>query len=137
MEVSLVPGLYIADIDWTFAGSLATQSPTQTMNFSGAVTGETLTVPLPSIGVQMNYQILDRLSAEARGDFFYIRAGDFKGSLTEVYAGLEYRLFKHFALGAAYNFLNINAEDDSVDGWEINNNWNMVYLYGSLYAFDL
>jgi hypothetical protein len=39
-----------------------------------------------------------------------LEVSDAKGSMTEVYLGLEYLTFKHFALGAAYDYLSVNAD---------------------------
>ncbi len=48
---------------------------------------------------------------------FYLSVGDFRGSMVEFYAGLEYRLFKYFALGAAYDLFAVNVEHtDTRDG---------------------
>jgi hypothetical protein len=52
-----------------------------------------------------------------------------------VYAGLEYRLFKPFALGAAYDRLVISAESAASNGFRADVNWNLLYLYGTLYLF--
>ncbi len=42
-----------------------------------------------------------------RFDWFYVETARFKGSMTEAYFGLEYGLFKHFALGTAFNRLQL------------------------------
>ena len=52
----------------------------------------------------------------------------------EFYAGLEYRLFKHLALGAAYDRLQSDVTFSSdASGTEIENVWNTAYVYGALY----
>ncbi|MDH4245242.1 MAG: hypothetical protein OEV38_15965 [Nitrospira sp.] len=55
--------------------------------------------------------------------------------MTEMYLGLEYRLFKHLAVGAAFNRLDVDLkyEPDKASGWQVRNDWNMLYLFGSLY----
>ena len=63
------------------------------------------------------------------------KAGNLEGSMMEFYAGLEYRLFKPFALGAAYDRLVINAESAASNGFRADVNWNLLYLYGTLYLF--
>ena len=57
--------------------------------------------------------------------------------MIEFYAGLDYQLFKYFALGAAYNLFAVNVENtDTRDGWKVSNAWNLVFVYGTLSAFD-
>ncbi len=65
----------------------------------------------------------------------YQKAGNLEGSMMEFYAGLEYRLFKPFALGAAYDRLVISAESAASNGFRADVNWNLLYLYGTLYLF--
>ena len=74
--------------------------------------------------------------SQVRFDWFYLAVGnEFTGSLLEFYAGLEYRLFKHFALGASYDRLQAIVELDkkSSSGFSVENAWNTVFLYGALY----
>ena len=131
-------GLYFANIGASLSSNLtctggltcgagATLTPGSTSN--------TLTVPLPSIGFLVNYNFTPRLMGTARFDWFYIETAQFKGAMTEMYFGLEYRLFKHFALGSAYNRLDIDADVDPKKGagFSFKNDWNTVFLYGALY----
>jgi hypothetical protein len=43
---------------------------------------EQITVPLPSLGVQLNYNILPRLQPQARFDWLYLEVAGLKGSIT-------------------------------------------------------
>ncbi len=103
--------------------------------FNSTTVNEKLTVPLPSIGLVVNYNITPRFQFQTRGDFFYLAIGDYEGALFEFYAGLEYRLFKHFALGAAYDRLSTDVQNTSSSGYEFSLDYNLVYLYGTLYLF--
>jgi hypothetical protein len=53
----------------------------------------------------------------------------------EFYAGLEYRLFKHFAMGVAYDRLSTDLQDTSRSGFEFDFSYNLAYFYGTLYFF--
>ena len=139
VELGLSPGLYIAKFKFAIAGS-ATCSGTLP-NCAGQPTGagsvfQQLTVPLPSLGGYVNYHFTPRLMSQVRFDWFYLAVGnEFTGSLLEFYAGLEYRLFKHFALGASYDRLQAIVELDkkSSSGFSVESAWNTVFLYGALY----
>jgi len=96
---------------------------------------ETLTVPLPSFGLFVNYNITPRLQFQTRADFFYIRVGNYEGSMFEYYFGLEYRLFRHFAVGAAYDRLAADLQDTSRGGFEFDLAYNLAFFYGTLYFF--
>ncbi len=131
-------GLYFANIGASLSSTLTcTGGPTcgTGATFTPGSTSSSLTVPLPSFGFLVNYHFTPRLMGTARFDWFYIETAQFKGAMTEAYFGLEYRLFKHFALGGAFDRLNIEADVDPKKGggFSFENDWNTVFLYGSLY----
>lgn len=138
VELAISPGLYLAAIDTFFSGSLICSGGSSCgggTTLTPRVESEKLTVPLPSIGVLLNYHITSRLQAQLRFDWFYFEASALKGSMNEFYAGLEYRLFKHFAVGGAFNRLSIDVgyKPDDASGWGVRNDWATAFLYGALY----
>jgi len=131
VELAVSPGLYMANTKFM----LSAQGTINNVAAASTVIEEQLTLPLPSIGGVVNYNITPRLQSQIRGDFFYLKVGDFSGSMFEFYAGLEYRLFKNFALGAAYDRLVVDVQDQSSGGFNVNLGYNLLYLYGSIYLF--
>ena len=138
LEVAISPGVYVANVDASLTGTLTVADTAGAMATASAGTGiEDLTLPLPSLGLIMNYNLTPRLTANVRGDGFYLEVGEYKGFMTEAYVGLDYRIFKNFSLGAAYDFFAVNVERNATrKGWKVDNLWHLVYLYGSLYFFD-
>jgi hypothetical protein len=134
VELALSPGLYMANtkFDLTAQGNIILPN-----NQTGTSTDvrERLTVPLPSFGFVMNYNVTPRFQVQTRADFFYVKAGNYEGSMFELYAGLEYRLFRHFALGVAYDRLATDVQDTTTGGWEFDLAYNLAYFYGTLYFF--
>jgi hypothetical protein len=135
VELAVVPGLYLAKTHFSLAANGLVSVNGSPLSSGFSQTNENLTLPLPSIGVLANYQISPKLLTQIRTDFFYLQIGNFEGSMMEFYAGLEYRLFKPFALGAAYDRLVVNAESTSSNGFRADVNWNLLYLYATLYLF--
>lgn len=137
VELAASLGMYIADIQAGFSGNFScTGSPNCTGTPQTVLAEEgRLFAPLPTIGLVLNYNFTPRLLGQARFDWFYVEFSQFKGFMTELYFGLEYRLFKHVAVGAAFNRLDLNVkyEPETRAGWQVRNDWNMVYLFGSLY----
>jgi len=131
VELAVSPGLYMANTKFM----LSAQGTINNVAAASTVIEEQLTLPLPSIGGVVNYNITPRLQSQIRADFFYLKVGDFSGSMFEFYAGLEYRLFKNFALGAAYDRLVVDVQDQSSGGFNVNLGYNLLYLYGSIYLF--
>jgi hypothetical protein len=137
VELAGSVGLYFADIglglagDFTCTGGSGCSGLPQTAR---AATSN-LIAPLPSIGFLVNYKFTPRLQGQARFDWFYIETDQFKGKMNEIYLGLEYRLFKHFAVGAAYDRLDVSVDyaPNSGAGFFVHNDWNMLYMFGTLY----
>lgn len=130
-------GLYFADIGTSFASNL-----TCTGGSCGGGTPITassqsnkLIAPLPSIGFLVNYNFTPRLQAQARFDWFYVETDNFKGAMNELYVGLEYRLFKNFSVGTAFDRLQVDLKyrPEGSSGWKVENDWNILYVYGALY----
>lgn len=86
-----------------------------------------ITAPIPTIGFKMNYFLTPRLVFKLSGDAFALKYKRYDGHLFSGRAGLEYRLTPHFALGAAYNILDVNGAVLTTDkaatlraGWDYN-----------------
>ena len=135
VELAVSPGLYMADTKFHLTAHGNVTVPNGQAPFNVARVTEDLTVPLPSIGLVVNYNITPRFQFQTRGDFFYVTISEYQGAMFEFYAGLEYRLFKHLALGAAYDRLSAGLRDTTTDGYEFSLNYNVVYLYATLYLF--
>ena len=115
VELGLSPGLYMMKTNFNFAG----QGTINGTPGTGTVVNEQLTLPLPSIGFIVNYNIMPKLQFQSRYDFFYLKIGDYTGSMFEFYAGLEYRLHQHFAMGAAYDRLIAELTESGAQGFNV------------------
>ena len=131
VELGLSPGLYVMKTNFNFAGQGSINGTTG----SGTVVNEQVTLPLPSIGFIANYNITPKLQAQTRFDFFYLSIGQYTGSMFEFYAGLEYRLHQHFAMGAAYDRLTAGLNGSGNQGFNVDFGYNLAYVYATIYAF--
>ncbi len=135
VELRLSPGFYVGDFEATFEAN-ATIEPGDLPSASrrGEVK-EDLFAPLPTVGLSVAYTIFPRLTATFQTDYFYVKIDDIEGSMAEVYIGLEYRVFDHFAIGTAFNrlWLDIDYKAGKSNGWEVDAKWNGVMGYGAIY----
>ena len=131
VELGVSPGLYMMKTNFNFAA----QGTINNVVATSTVVNEQLTLPLPSIGLVANYNITPKLQFQSRYDFFYLTVGDYTGSMFEFYAGLEYRFFQHFAMGAAFDRLTAGLKGSGDQGFNVNFGYNLAYIYASLYAF--
>ena len=101
----------------------------------GQSQSESVTAPLPVWGLFASYKFTPRFSIYYNYQFFFINYEDkVKGGLQDFLLGLEYRLFRNFAAGVAYNRFGLSIESRNTDTTlYVDTNWNGGMLYGSLY----
>jgi hypothetical protein len=76
-----------------------------------------VTVPLPVLGLRMGYAITPKWNVRYVSEAFFFEIEDtFRGAIINFELNTEYRLFKHFALGAGLARIGVNAEVDD-DDW--------------------
>lgn len=113
-------GVYVADIGTSIAAESIGRSS------SGGVTA-----PLPVFGLRGQYDFSEKWSFRGSAEIFAIEYGDYSGTLYDVYAGLDYQLFEHAAIGVG-----INSVDIGVDITKPNFNGDLNWRYsGGLLFF--
>jgi len=110
-------GLYVART------GLSLSEPTH-----GTFSSESLTAPLPVVGLRGEYGINDHWTLRGAFQWFGITVDNISGHLTDTYAGVDYGFGKRFAVGLAYDKVGMGVEaskqgklngslDWGYDGW--------------------
>lgn len=71
-----------------------------------------ITAPLPVIGLRGDYAITDRITLRGAFEWFGIDTGDVEGTLTDKYVALDYGIGERFAVGLAYNDVEMDIDAD-------------------------
>lgn len=116
--LGLTAGLYIADIGTRLAAESI-----------GATSGSGITAPLPVIGLRGQYDFTEKWAFRGSAELFALEYGDFDGSLSDLYAGVDYRFRDRFAVGLGINSVNLNV---GVSGSGFNGDLNWRYTGGVL-----
>ena len=105
--LGLTGGLYIADV----AVHLSAQ------NIADRAGGG-VTAPLPVIGLRGEYRFTDKWIFRASAELFGLEYEAMEGSLVDLYAGIDYRLFEHVAIGVGLNSvkLDVDVSDSNLAG---------------------
>ena len=105
--LGLTGGLYVADIGTRLSATGI-----------GDRDGGSITAPLPVVGLRGEYQMSDKWTFRASAEFFGLEYEQFDGSLTDLYAGIDYQLFDHAAIGLGVNSVTIDVgiEDNGLNG---------------------
>jgi hypothetical protein len=123
-ELGALVGLHVMRFSAGISASGISQSQSQAA-----------TAPLPVWGLFADYKFTPRFSTYYTYQVFNINYQDkVTGGLQDFLLGLEYRLFRHFALGAAYNrfALHMKSKGDAATLY-LDTNWNGGLLYGAVY----
>ena len=124
VELSFTAGLNITSYDLSFSDSTG-----------GKVEAAGFTAPLPMFGLRMGYAITPKWSVNYVAEAFFIEFEDkFKGALYNYELNTEYKLFKHFAIGAGIARLGSNVEvnDDDWNG-QVSDSYRGYTLFGTFY----
>lgn len=123
VELSFSAGLNITSYDLKFNDG------------TNKVESADVTAPLPMFGLRMGYAITPKWSIEYVTEAFFIDIEDtFSGSLMSYELSTEYKLFKHFAIGAGLARLGTNVDVNS-DNWNgsVSDSYRGYRVFGTFY----
>jgi len=124
VELTLTAGLNITEYDLSFA-----------LDDGSKAESAGVTVPLPVLGLRMGYAITPKWNVRYVSEAFFVEFDDsFRGAILNYELNTEYRLFKHFALGAGIARIGINAEVDD-DDWrgKVTDSYRGFNVFGTFY----
>ncbi len=124
VELTFTAGLSITEYELKFANS--TGDKAETAGF---------TAPLPMFGLRMGYAITPKWSVHYVAESFFIELDDsIKGALINYELKTEYKLFKHFAIGAGLARIGSSVEVND-DDWKgkVSDSYRGYTLFGTFY----
>ena len=74
--------------------------------------GDVVTAPLPLVGGRLDVALTERWYVRSSIEFMYLKFGDFKGQMTDMTVGAEYRAWKNFAIGGGLNSVRLSLDAD-------------------------
>lgn len=99
--------------------SVGTHTADSTIDLSeqnlGQVEAGSITAPLPVFGLKGEYEITDRFTLTAIGEFFVVEFDNVDGSLIDLYLGIDYQVIEHAAVGLGFNSVHIDVDATKSD----------------------
>ena len=124
VELSITAGLNFTNYDLKFSDDTGAKS-----------SSAGVTAPLPMLGLRMGYAITPKWSVNYVAESFFIDIEDkLSGALINYELNTEYKLFKHFAIGAGFarigSSLEVNADD-----WKgsVSDSYRGYTIFGTFY----
>lgn len=103
VDLSLSAGMYIMPMN------ISLQKDTITAQNAKFV------APLPMIGTANSFYLNDKFVLNYSMSLFYLKVGDFKGSMLDAMASLEYHPYEKVAFGVGFNSFNIDFSAQNQD----------------------
>ncbi len=75
----------------------------------GSAGSDSLTAPLPVVGLRGEYDISERFTFRASGELFALEYEGYDGTLVDLYAGIDYQLSEHSAIGLGLNSVTLDV----------------------------
>jgi hypothetical protein len=69
-----------------------------------------ITAPLPNLGLMFKYQLGNRFFLSGNYGFFFLKIGNYKGSINNLSLNINYQIAKWLKMGAGYYVFNLNIE---------------------------
>jgi hypothetical protein len=94
------------------------------------------TAPLPVFGLRMDIALTPKWFIRTRSSLFYLEYEQFKGGIKSISGAVEYKPWKHFALGLGVDSFSLEVEADGEDysGIDFVGNLEFEYVGLQLYA---
>jgi hypothetical protein len=96
---------------------------------------ERFTAPLPTFGLRMDFAITPKWFLRSGFDVFYLEIKEFKGTVYESHAAIEYLPWKHFGFGLGFNAFNLDIEADGEDYPQIDFVGELNFKYSGLLLY--
>ena len=125
MDMGVSFGLFVMPIDFK-------------IDASGAFEGhesESITAPLPVLGLRADFAITPKLFLKYNIDFFYLEIDQFEGAVTDTKLALEYNAFKNLGFGIGLERFNIYIKAEDEDYPNIDFNGTFEFSYFGLMAY--
>lgn len=125
-EVSASIGLHVSDLTLSLAGD-ATVNGTPVSN---SAKSNSVTAPLPVIGLRGAWVVTPSILLEAQGQMFKLKVNEVDGYWTDLRASATWMFNKNFGLGLGYDryFNKVDVSKNSFDG-------RVKFGYSGLQAF--
>jgi hypothetical protein len=123
-ELTITAGLNVTSYDLKFEDDTGAKSESADV-----------TAPLPMFGLRMGYAITPKWSVHYVSEAFFIELDDtIKGAMINYELNTEYKLFKHFAIGAGLARLG-NSVEVNDDNWKgkVSDSYRGYTIFGTLY----
>lgn len=125
-DLAASAGLFVIPIDYSIKAT----------NLLEGHEEDSVTAPLPVIGLRGDFAITPKLFLKSNIDFFYLEYDNYEGSIIDIRMAIEYNLFKNIGFGLGFEHLQVDVEakgDSDFPG--VNFNGNILFNYSGVLLY--
>ena len=107
MRIAIGLGVYVVPLKYSLG--------LETTGGRTDVEAADVTFPLPTVALRADFLLVPKLYLTTSIDAMYLEISNFKGSIYDINAALEYRPWKHVGFGVGYNSFSVNVQGHGSD----------------------
>ena len=104
VDLNIGAGFYVMPIEFGFVGTID--------GVGQNTVRESITAPLPVIGLGFDFAITPKWYIRQDADIFYLEIDNYKGGIANLMFALEYLPWKHVGVGVGTNWMQVFVEVD-------------------------
>jgi hypothetical protein len=123
-------GLHVTDMTLKLNGTASVNGGAPV---SGAFQSNSVTAPLPVIGLRGAWAVTPNLVLDAQGQFFKLNGNGYGGSWSDLRANATWMFTKNYGLGLGYDryYNRVDVTKDNFDG-KVKFGYSGLLLYGTV-----
>lgn len=111
----------------------STKAEIRTTSLVGSAESDSLTAPLPVIGLRGEYQIAPRWTLRGSTELFQLKINDIEGRLVDLFAGVDFLVHNKISVGLGYNYAETNIDSSNEDfAGGLDWTYDGLMLYGKI-----
>jgi hypothetical protein len=106
LEVGAAIGLHATNLDFSISG----QGSAGGAPVSSQVRRKDFLAPMPTVGLYTTFEVMPRVTINARADYLSLGIDDYDGSLLNAQASVSYRVMDNVGIGVGYRYVDYDLD---------------------------
>ena len=111
LEVGAAIGLHATNLEFSISG----QGSAGGAPVSSQVRRKDFLAPMPTVGLYTTFEVMPRVTINARADYLSLGIDDYDGSLLNAQASVSYRLMDNVGIGVGYRYVDYDLDVTKTD----------------------
>jgi len=111
LEVGGAIGLHATELEFSISG----QGSAGGAPVSSQVRRKDVLAPMPTLGLYTTFEVMPRVTINARADYLSLGIDDYDGSLLNAQASISYRVMDNVGIGVGYRYVDYDLDVDKTN----------------------